>query len=129
MGSKRKAAEMNVGGNDNVAQLQEDVNTQIPKLMTVLRMSADSPEVQCAVLECLYRICGTAAGRTAVLTPDVIVALAEVVAARDSQVAQGLQGLWGAAVAERYPLAAQVHSVCMQDGRGPWVAAAGMITA
>ena len=28
MGSKRKAAEMNVGAN-NVAQLQEDVNTQV----------------------------------------------------------------------------------------------------
>jgi hypothetical protein len=127
MGSKRKAAEMNVG--DNVAQLQDDVNTQIPKLITVLRMSPDAPEVQCAVLECLYRICGTAAGRTAVLTPDVIVALAEVVAQQDSQVAQGLGGLWAAAVADRYALSAQVHAACMHDGRGPWVAAAGMIAA
>jgi hypothetical protein len=125
MGSKRKAVEMNVGG--DVAQLQEDVNTQIPKLVTVLRLSPDSPEVQCAVLECLYRICGTAAGRAAVLSPDVIVALAEVVTQRESQVAQGLVNLWAAAVADRYPLSAQVHAMCTQDGRGPWVAAAGIV--
>jgi len=83
--------------------------------------------VQCAVLECLYRICGTAAGRAAVLSPEVILALAEVVAQQESQVAHGLVNLWAAAVADRYPLSAQVHAMCTQDGRGPWVAAAGLV--
>ena len=50
MGSKRKAAEMNVGAN-NVAQLQEDVNSKADEIADLKRKLADSKRANKTAVE------------------------------------------------------------------------------
>jgi hypothetical protein len=113
-GLKRKIADVSTCG---VSVVQEGMNAQILQLVGVMSEMVANPDVVVAVLENLYRVCATPAGRAAIVRPEVFKVLAEVARLHGhTEVGPGLATLWQAALADR----PDVQAVIQHDACSPW---------